>query len=108
MAGFVTFLYFISVAIVSFNVGFNWLSGSLLLGSVCALMGGSGAKGMWHTGKKGVGSLMGIALVGGGYLAVKSSGVMLNLGSVVVSGEAWVIVGAVIFFLITNKQHSVT
>lgn len=51
---------------------------------------------------------MGIALVGGGYLAVKSSGVMLNLGSVVVSGEAWVIVGAVIFFLITNKQHSVT
>ena len=53
-------------------------------------------------------ALMGIAVVGGGYLAVKSSGVMLNLGSVVVSGEAWVIVGAVIFFLITNKQHSVT
>ena len=57
---------------------------------------------------KRVGSLMGIAVVGGGYLAVKSSGVMLDLSSVIVSGEAWVIVGAIIFFLVTNKQHTVT
>jgi hypothetical protein len=107
MSGFFTFVYFCIAILISFTLGANWLSGSLLLGSACALFGGSGAKGMWHSTKKLIGLTMGVVVTGIGVYIVQDSGVWLRFGGLTVSADLWVIVGAVIFFLVTTKEDSV-
>jgi len=106
MSGFFTFIYIGISIMISYKMGFNWLSGSLLLGSVCALFGGSGARGMWHSGNKLVGSILGVIVTGAGIYAVQSSGVVLHFGDIRITADIWVIVGAITFFLITTKADS--
>lgn len=91
---------------ISYKMGFNWLSGSLLIGSACALFGGSGAKGMWHSGKKLIGIIVGVIITGMGVYLVQSSGVMLTFGDVTITADIWVILGAIVFFLVTTKQDA--
>ena len=107
MSGFFTFIYLVISVVISYKIGFNWLSGSLLIGSVCAFFGGSGARGMWHSGNKLVGIILGVIVTGAGVYAVQSSGVVLHFGDIRITADIWVIVGAIIFFLITTKADSI-
>jgi hypothetical protein len=106
MAGFFTFIYFLIAIMISFKMGFNWLSGSLMIGSVCALFGGSGAKGMWQANRKLPGVIMGVAVVWLGVITVQSSGVYLNFWSISITADLWVIVGSIIFFIVTNEASN--
>jgi hypothetical protein len=106
MSGFFTFVYFLIAIIISFDLGLNWLSGSLLIGSVCALFGGSGAKGMWHAKKKGLGLIMGFFVTWIGVYVVQDSGVILHILSISLTADLWVIAGAIIFFIVTTKEDS--
>jgi len=106
MSGFFTFIYFAITIIISIKMGANWLSGSLLLGTVCALFGGSGAKAIWYSGKKFISLVIGVIVTGIGVYAVQDSGVLLNFGDVTITADIWVTVGAIIFFLITSKADA--
>ncbi len=106
MSGFFTFIYFAITIMISIKMGANWLSGSLLLGTVCALFGGSGAKAIWYSGKKFISLVIGVMVTGVGVYAVQDSGVLLHFGDITITADIWVEVGAVVFFLITTKADA--
>lgn len=106
MATLAFLAYFAVAVIISFDLGFSWLSGSLLIGSICGFFAGSGAKGMWHSGQPFLGFFLGGLVLGIGVFVINSSGVTLHLASVNLSGELWVVFGFVWFFLTTTKKDT--
>ncbi len=61
---------------------------------------------MWYSGKKFMGLIMGVIVAGMGVYAVQSSGVMLTFGDMTITGDIWVTLGAIAFFIVTTKQDA--
>lgn len=102
-------VYFGITLVVGFDLGFNWSGISLVLGSVAALWGGSGGKGLWHSRPmlrfKVLGVLWALGLGYVGVLMVQDSQVKLNLFGTGVTGDIWVIGGVVLFFFTTGMSE---
>jgi hypothetical protein len=104
MSGPFAMLYGISTVLISLGFGFNWLSGSLLIGVTCAFIGGTGAKGMWIAGSKFPGLIIGAITVGLGMYATQSSGVWISVFGYDITGSNWVMWGAIVLFLLTSSK----
>lgn len=106
--GMFTSFYFVITVAIAISLGFEWSSLSLLLASVFALSSGAGLKASFYQGTPILGIFGSFVILSISLLIVNSTGnIEITLGDMSLTGEIWIVTGALGFFILTPKELAI-